>query len=229
LESDTTHVPKSTFLRTLTCSSEYEEAAYTEYGAQRVAGIDECARGNLFGPTCAAAVILPRVLPESLQGKLRDSKLISAGERARLAEEIKACAVAWRVTEISSEVIDRINIAKAVEMAMYEAIHGLSVTPDFLLIDAVTIDIPIRQMAIEHGDALSVSIAAASILAKTHHSELMVAFDAEYPGYGLAKHKGYGTREHMAALELLGPTPLHRRSYAPIKALCRVQYNAQMV
>jgi ribonuclease HII len=174
-------------------------------------------------------VILPRVLPESLQGKLRDSKLISAGERARLAEEIKACAVAWRVTEISSEVIDRINIAKAVEMAMYEAIHGLSVTPDFLLIDAVTIDIPIRQMAIEHGDALSVSIAAASILAKTHHSELMVAFDAEYPGYGLAKHKGYGTREHMAALELLGPTPLHRRSYAPIKALCRVQYNAQMV
>jgi ribonuclease HII len=176
-------IPKSTFLRTLTCSSEYEESAYTEYGAQHIAGIDECARGNLFGP---------------------------------------ACAVAWSVTEISSAVIDRINIAKAVEMAMYEAIHGLSVTPDFLLIDAVNIDIPLRQMAIEHGDALSVSIAAASILAKTHHSELMLAFDAEYPGYGLAKHKGYGTREHMAALQLLGPTPLHRRSYAPIKALCRV-------
>jgi ribonuclease HII len=222
-------VPKSTFLRTLTCSSEYEETAYIEYGAQHVAGIDECARGNLFGPTCAAAVILPKMLPESLQGKLRDSKLISAGKRARLADEIKACAVAWSVTEISSAVIDEINIARAVEMAMYEAIHGLSVTPDFLLIDAVTIDIPIRQMAIEHGDALSISIAAASILAKTHHSGLMLAFDAEYPGYGLAKHKGYGTREHMAALQLLGPTPLHRRSYAPIKALCRVQNNAHLV
>ena len=142
------------------------------------------------------------------------------------SEEIKKCAVSWMVTEISSQVIDSINIARAVEMAMYEAIHGLSVTPDFLLIDAITIDIPIPQMAIEHGDALSVSIAAASILAKTHHSSLMLAFDAEYPGYGLAKHKGYGTREHMAALQLLGPTPLHRRSYAPIKALCRVHNNA---
>ena len=167
-------------------------------------------------------MILPRILPETLEGKLRDSKLLSAGKRARLAEEIKKCAVSWMVTEISSQVIDSINIARAVEMAMYEAIHDLSVTPDFLLIDAITIDIPIPQMAIEHGDALSVSIAAASILAKTHHSSLMLAFDAEYPGYGLAKHKGYGTREHMAALQLLGPTPLHRRSYAPIKALCRV-------
>ena len=216
-----TQVTKSTFLRTLICSAEYESAAYTEYGAQHVAGIDECARGNLAGPTVAAAVILPRELPESLEGKLRDSKLISAGKRARLAEEIKKCAIAWSVAEISSEIIDEINIARAVEMAMYEAIHGLSVTPDFLLVDAVTIDIPIRQMAIEHGDALSVSIAAASILAKTHHTSLMLSLDAEYPGYGLAKHKGYGTPEHMAALQLLGPTPLHRRSYAPIKALCR--------
>jgi ribonuclease HII len=207
---------KDSFLRKLECTTQYEEMAY-KYGATRPAGIDECARGNWAGVTCAGCCILPRELPESLAGKLRDSKLLSARKRAALAEEIKKCAIAWHVAVVSVEVIDEINIRNAAIMAMEESVHGLSVLPDFLLIDAVKIDLPVEQLAIEHGDALSVSIAAASILAKTHHTELMAAYDAQYPGYGFAKHKGYGTKEHMEAIERLGVTPIHRRSFAPIK------------
>jgi ribonuclease HII len=188
-----------------------------KYGAKAVAGIDECARGNWAGGTVAGCVILPRELPESLAGKLRDSKLLSPKKRAALAEEIKKHAIAWHVAEVSVDVIDRIRISHAAIMAMEESVHGLSVVPDFLLIDAVKIDLPVEQLPIEHGDALSVSIAAASILAKTYHTELMHRLDAEYPGYGFSNHKGYGTKEHMEAIERLGLTPLHRRSFEPIK------------
>lgn len=207
---------KDSMLRKLACTTQYEETAW-KYGAKNVAGIDECARGNWAGPTCAAACILPRVLPESLDGKLRDSKLLSPKKRATLAVEIKKHAIAWNVAEISVEVIEEINIRNAAIMAMEEAVHGLSVVPDFLLIDAVTIDLPVEQLAIEHGDALCASIAAASILAKTYHTDLMQRLDAEYPGYGFAKHKGYGTKQHMEAIQRLGVTPIHRLKFAPIR------------
>lgn len=207
---------KDSVLRTIRCTTEYEEMAY-KYGAKYVCGIDECARGNWAGSTIAAACILPRELPDTLNGKLRDSKLLSPRKRAALAEEIKKCAVSWHVAEVSVEVIDSTNISSAAVLAMEEAVHGLSVVPDFLLIDAVTIDLPVEQLAIEHGDAKSVSIAAASILAKTYHTGLMERYEIEFPGYGFAKHKGYGTREHIAAIERLGLAPIHRRSFAPIR------------
>jgi ribonuclease HII len=208
---------KDSFLRTLNCSTQYEEEARGEHGASQVCGIDDCARGNWFGPTVAAAVILPVTLPDTLDGKLRDSKLLTATKRALLAEEIKKHAVAWNVATISSEIIDEIGIHNASKLAMEESVHGLSVVPDFLLIDSVSIDIPLPQLAIVHGDALSVSIAAASILAKTHHTTMMDEFEKQYPAYGFAAHKGYGTKQHMTAIETLGITDLHRRSFAPIK------------
>jgi ribonuclease HII len=208
---------KDSFLRILKCTNRYEEIARNEHGAARVCGIDECARGNWCGPTVAAGVILPVALPESLDGKLRDSKLISPKKRAALAEEIKAHAIAWSVAVISSEIIDEIGIHNSVKMAMEEVVHGLSVIPDFILIDSVRIDFELPQLAIDHGDALSVSIAAASILAKTHHTSLMDIIDATYPLYGFSNHKGYGTKEHMEAIQKHGLTPLHRRSFAPIK------------
>jgi len=207
---------KDSLLRKIACTTEYEEIAY-RYGALRPAGVDDCARGNWFGPTISAACILPRTLPESLNGKLRDSKLLSPKKRAGLAAEIKLHAIAWSVAEVSVKVIDDINIRQASILAMEESVHGLSVVPDFLLIDAVKIDLPVEQLAIEHGDALSVSIAAASILAKTYHTELMDGFDAQFPGYGFSQHKGYGTKQHMDAIERLGLTPLHRMSFAPVR------------
>ena len=208
---------KQTFLRSLECTAEFEDVARRLYGARNICGIDECARGNWFGPTVAGAVILPEALPDSIKGKLRDSKLISPPKRAMLAEEIKACAVAWNVATIDVDVIDRIGIHQAAQMAMEEACHGLDVVPDYLLIDSVSIDFGVRQLSINHGDALSVSIAAASILAKTHHTVLMEQLDAQFPAYGFCRHKGYGTKEHMAAIEKHGLTPLHRRSFSPIK------------
>lgn len=208
---------KDSYLRSLKCTTQYEEIARREHGATRICGIDECARGNWFGPTVAAAVILPESIPDSLDGILRDSKLVSAKKRAALAEEIKAHAVAWSVATVSSEIIDDIGIHNAAKLAMEESVHGLEILPDFLLIDSVSIDIPLPQLCINHGDALSVSIAAASIVAKTHHTVLMDGFEEQYPGYGFSSHKGYGTKQHIQALEHFGLTPLHRRSYAPIK------------
>lgn len=211
---------KDSLLRKIACTTEFEEMAY-KYGAMKPAGLDECARGNWFGPTVAAAVILPRTLPASLSGNLRDSKLLSPKKRATLSAEIKQHAIAWNVAEVSAKIIDEINIRQAAILAMEESVHGLSVTPDFLLIDAVKIDLPVEQLAIDHGDALSVSIAAASILAKTYHTELMNGFESQYPGYGFLRHKGYGTKEHMAAIEKLGLTPLHRMSFAPVREFSR--------
>lgn len=208
---------KDSFLRSLQCTTKYEAAARREHEATHVCGIDECARGNWFGPTVAAAVILPVEIPESLNGKLRDSKLLSPGKRAVLAEEVKVHAIAWNVATVSSDIIDSMGIRKAAILAMEESVHGLEVIPDILLIDSVSIDLPLPQISINHGDALSVSIAAASIIAKSHHTALMEEFERQYPGYGFSSHKGYGTRQHMESIEKLGLTPLHRKSFAPIK------------
>jgi ribonuclease HII len=207
---------KDSSLCKLICGFEHENEAY-ESGATVIAGLDEVGRGTLFGPVTAAAVILPRDC--GLEG-LRDSKLISSSKkRQRLAGEIKAQAIAWSVAHVPAAEIDRTNIAAASEMAMYEAIHGLEVMPDLLLIDAVAVEINIAQVSIIHGDALSGSIAAASIVAKVTRDALMDELDAQYPNYGIGRHRGYGTAEHLKALEKLGPTPLHRMSFAPLQDL----------
>ena len=201
------------------CGWTLEEAARCR-GALRIAGIDEVGRGPLFGPVVAAAVILPSGW--RLEG-LTDSKKLSPKKRHEFDIEIRLNAVAWAIAAVDVETIDRINIRRASLEAMRLAVEQLTLIPDFLLIDGRdTIEWNCPQQAVIHGDAISFSIAAASVLAKDHRDRLLVALDAESPGYGLARHKGYCSPEHMEALARLGPTPLHRRSYQPVaQALLR--------
>ena len=180
----------------------------------RIAGVDEVGRGPLFGPVVAAAVILQRGC--RLSG-LNDSKKLTEKKRNELDLEIRDNAVAWAIAEVDAETIDRINIRQASLLAMRQAVEQLALGPDFLLIDGKDmIDWPGKQQAVIHGDATSFSIAAASVLAKVYRDRLLVEWDAEYPGYGLARHKGYGSPEHFAALARLGPTPLHRKTFHPV-------------
>ena len=197
----------------IVCGWTLEEVARGR-GALRIAGIDEVGRGPLFGPVVAAAVILPKGC--RLPG-LTDSKKLSEKKRNELDREIRLNAVAWAIAAVDAETIDRINIRRASLEAMRRAVAQLALSPDFLLIDGRdTIEWDCQQQAVIQGDATSFSIAAASVLAKVHRDRLLVELDSEYPGYGLARHKGYCSPEHMAALELLGPTPLHRKSYQPV-------------
>ena len=176
-----------------------------------ICGIDAAGRGPLAGPVAAAAVILPK---ECVILYLNDSKKLSPARRDALFDEIMEKAVAYHVGIVSPERIDEINILQATYEAMRKAVAGLSVTPDLLLNDAVTIpEIGIRQVPIVKGDAKSVSIAAASILAKVTRDRMMEEYDAMWPEYGFAKHKGYGTAQHIAALKEYGPCPIHRRSF----------------
>jgi ribonuclease HII len=195
------------------CGSRYEREA-RQRGWLRVAGIDEAGRGSLFGPVVAAAVILN---PRRRIVGLDDSKKLTADRRTELAPRIREHALAWAVAEIDASRIDAWNIYQASRQAMMAAVSQLSPLPDYLLLDAMEIDLPIEQKALIHGDARSVSIAAASILAKTERDRRMEEFDRVYPQYGLAQHKGYGTPEHLEALRRHGPTPLHRFSYAPVR------------
>jgi ribonuclease HII len=195
------------------CGWTLEEAA-RKLGALRIAGLDEVGRGPLFGPVVAAAVILPRGC--RLQD-LTDSKKLSEKKRNELDVEIRANAVAWAIAAVDAETIDRINIRQASLLAMRLAVEQLALSPDFLLIDGrdtIAWDCP--QQAVIKGDGTSFSIAAASVLAKVHRDRLIVELDGKFPGYGLAQHKGYPCPAHLAALEMLGPTPLHRRSYHPV-------------
>jgi ribonuclease HII len=192
------------------CGWTLEEAARAR-GALRIAGVDEVGRGPLFGPVVAAAVILHKgcVIPG-----LDDSKKLNHKKRLQLEPEIKANAVAWAIAEVDAETIDRINILEATLLAMRRAVEQLALSPDLLLIDGRnTIDWPCPQQAVIKGDGTSFSIAAASVLAKVYRDRLMVDLDKVYPGYGIARHKGYGCPEHLAALARLGPTPLHRQSF----------------
>lgn len=183
-------------------------------GALCIAGVDEVGRGPLFGPVVAAAVILPAGC--RFEG-LTDSKKVAARRREALETEIRATAVAWAVAAVDAETIDRINIRQASLLAMRQAVDQLALSPDYLLIDGRdTIDWNGPQQAVIKGDATSFSIAAASVLAKVHRDRLMVALDREFPGYGLAQHKGYPCPAHKEALARLGPSPLHRRSYKPV-------------
>jgi ribonuclease HII len=199
------------------CSSRFERAA-RKLGWTRIAGIDEAGRGALFGPVVAAAVILN---PKRRIVGLDDSKKLPTDRRAELALRIREHALAWAVAEVDSSRIDAWNIYQASRQAMTAALQQLSVIPDYLLIDAMQLDVLIEQKSLIKGDARSVSIAAASILAKTHRDACLDRLDADFPGYGLAQHKGYGTPVHLEALRRLGPTPLHRFSFAPVReSLC---------
>ena len=180
----------------------------------RIAGLDEAGRGSLFGPVVAGAVVLN---PRRRIVGLDDSKKIPAERREELAERIRENALAWSVAEIDAARIDAWNIYQASKQAMVAAISKLDPFPDYLLLDAIELDLPIEQKALIHGDARSISIAAASILAKVDRDRRMEEFDQLYPQYGLAQHKGYGTPEHLEALKRHGPTPLHRFSYAPVR------------
>ncbi|MGC9158630.1 MAG: ribonuclease HII [Terracidiphilus sp.] len=203
-------------VRTLDCGWALEEAARGR-GARCVAGVDEAGRGPLFGPVVAAAVILaPGV---SFDG-LNDSKKLSAKRRAALDAEIRSRAVSWAIAEVDAATIDSINIRRASLAAMRRAVEQLMPAADYLLIDGCdTIDWHAPQQAVVRGDGSSFSIAAASVLAKVHRDRLLEKLDSLFPGYGLARHKGYPSAAHLAALERLGPTPLHRRSFAPVARL----------
>jgi ribonuclease HII len=203
---------KLRLLKKLRCTLRYEKKAW-ETGAVRVAGVDEVGRGSLFGPVVAAAVVLDRGY--RVRG-LRDSKLLEPERREILATRIREHSVAWSVAAVDAGRIDQINIYQASRVAMREAILQLMPAADYLLIDAVKVECDMPQKAIIHGDALSASIAAASILAKVERDRLMREWDTVFPEYGLASHKGYSTPRHLAALREHGPSPLHRQSFAPV-------------
>jgi ribonuclease HII len=195
------------------CCSRYERDA-RQHGWQRIAGLDEAGRGSLFGPVVAAAVILN---PRRRIVGLDDSKKLTPDRRQELAPRIREHALAWAVAEIEASRIDAWNIYQASRQAMMAAVSQLFPLPDYLLLDAIEIDLPIEQKALIHGDARSVSIAAASILAKVERDQRMQEFDQLYPQYGLAQNKGYGTPDHLEALQRHGPSPLHRFSYSPVR------------
>lgn len=188
---------------------EYERSA-REQGAAHVAGIDEVGRGCLFGDVVAAAVVLPEGM--TFDG-LNDSKKISEKTRNRLFDEIMEQAIAVGIGIVDPRTVDRINIKQAARLAMKLAVEQLTIRPDHLLVDAETVDLPIPQTSIIKGDATSISIAAASVIAKVTRDRMCEKWDAEFPGYGLAVHKGYATKQHRAAIIELGITPLHRRSF----------------
>jgi ribonuclease HII len=203
---------KLRMLRSLRCGNKYERAARAQ-GAIIIAGVDEVGRGALFGPVVAAAVILP---PDCRIRGLRDSKQLLVADRERLAEIVQRRAIAFAVEEVTAEIVDRVNVYQATRIAMTAAVIRLFPAADHLLIDAMRLDHPCAQTSIIYGDSLSISIAAASVVAKVHRDRRMCELDREYPGYGLASHKGYGTPQHLDALQRLGPCSLHRQSFRPV-------------
>ena len=208
---------KQQMLKQLVCSDAPEQAL-RYFGHSSIAGVDEVGRGALFGPVVAAAVILPKNLSSLAKAGLTDSKQLTREERERLDRKIRKMAIALSIAEIDAEMIDRVNIYQATRLAMLQAIEGLAVAPDHLLIDAMRIDHPCPQTRLFYGDSLSLSIAAASVVAKVHRDSLCRAHDLLYPQYGLASHKGYATPEHRKALREHGPCALHRRSFAPVRS-----------
>ena len=187
-----------------------EEQLYND-GIFLIAGVDEAGRGPLAGPVAAAAVILS---PDTRILGLNDSKKLSEKQRLTLEPVIKEQAVAWNVTMIDHRVIDEINILQATKLGMRQAVKALDPAAAYLLVDGMELDgIDLPQQGLIKGDARSVSIAAASILAKTARDRLMIEYDAKYPGYGFAKHKGYPTADHKEALRRLGPCPIHRLTF----------------
>jgi ribonuclease HII len=198
-------------------SSRYERAARSA-GYRTIAGLDEAGRGALFGPVFAAAVVLD---PSRQIRGLDDSKELNPDRREVLAERIRERSLAWAVGASDAFEIDRVNILEASRLAMQRALASLAVVCDYLLLDAIRIATPLPQKPLIHGDGLSFSIAAASILAKTARDHALVRWDEVFPEYRLASNKGYGTRDHLEALDRLGPTTLHRFSFEPVRNASR--------
>ena len=194
----------------------YEKELYTQ-GIQLIAGVDEVGRGPLAGPVVAAAVILPKAC--KIPG-LNDSKKIPKSKHKEIYEAVLQNAIAIGIGVKDNQVIDQVNIYEATKLAMMEAIGQLEPQPQHLLIDAMKLDLPIAQTSIIKGDANSLSIAAASIVAKVTRDQMMEEFDKEYPGYDFAQNAGYGTANHLAGLDKLGVTPIHRHSFEPVKSMC---------
>ncbi|HYL13418.1 MAG TPA: ribonuclease HII [Terriglobales bacterium] len=203
---------KLRLLKRLRCTLRYEKEAWRS-GARLVAGVDEVGRGSLFGAVVAAAVILD---PAYRIRGLRDSKLLPPERRQVLAERIREHAIAFAIAAVDAARIDQINIYHASRLAMRKAVLSLQPAPDYLLIDALNLDCELPQRPIIHGDALSASIAAASILAKVERDRMVTEWDSVFPAYALASNKGYSTPHHIAALREHGPSPLHRQSFAPV-------------
>lgn len=194
----------------------YEKELYAQ-GIHLIAGVDEVGRGPLAGPVVAAAVILPKAC--KIPG-LNDSKKIPKSKHKEIYEAVLQNAIAIGIGIKDNQVIDQVNIYEATKLAMMEAIGQLEPQPQHLLIDAMKLDLPIPQTSIIKGDANSLSIAAASIVAKVTRDQMMEEFDCEYPGYDFTQNAGYGTANHLAGLDKLGVTPIHRRSFEPVKSMC---------
>lgn len=194
----------------------YEKECYARE-IELIAGVDEVGRGPLAGPVVAAAVILPKGCKIS---GLNDSKKIPKSKHKEIYEAVLQNAIAIGIGIKDNHVIDQVNIYEATKLAMMEAIGQLEPQPQHLLIDAMKLDLPIPQTSIIKGDANSLSIAAASIVAKVTRDQMMEEFDREYPGYDFAQNAGYGTAKHLAGLDKLGVTPIHRRSFEPVKSMC---------
>ena len=194
----------------------YEKECYAR-GMELIAGVDEVGRGPLAGPVVAAAVILPKAC--KIPG-LNDSKKIPKSKHKEIYEAVLQNAIAIGIGVKDNQVIDQVNIYEATKLAMMEAIGQLEPQPQHLLIDAMRLDLPISQTSIIKGDANSLSIAAASIVAKVTRDQMMEEFDCEYPGYDFTQNAGYGTANHLAGLHKLGVTPIHRRSFEPVKSMC---------
>ena len=194
----------------------YEKECYAR-GMELIAGVDEVGRGPLAGPVVAASVILPKAC--KIPG-LNDSKKIPKSKHKEIYEAVLQNAIAIGIGIKDNHVIDQVNIYEATKIAMMEAIGQLDPQPQHLLIDAMKLDLPISQTSIIKGDANSLSIAAASIVAKVTRDQMMGEFDREYPGYDFAQNAGYGTANHLAGLDKLGVTPIHRRSFEPVKSMC---------
>jgi ribonuclease HII len=218
IKSTKSAAAKQRMLKQLICSDAPEQALRYA-GFERIAGIDEVGRGALFGPVVAAAVILPERIARLAEAGLKDSKQMLREDREKMDRRIRRMAVAISVAEVSAEIIDSINIYQASRLAMRLAVEGLPVEPDHLLIDAMRIDHLCAQTKLIYGDSISLSIAAASVIAKVHRDALMRELDGVHPQYGLASHKGYATPEHRRALKEHGPCSLHRKTFAPV-ALC---------
>ena len=197
-----------------------EEKNLAAQGYQLIAGIDEVGRGALAGPVVAAAVILPSPIDTPWKDQIRDSKQLTPAKRELLSHHIYEIAISTGIGITPNNIVDKLGIVKATRLAMKSAIEKLSPPPEFLLIDYMHLPgVPLPQVGITNGDALCFSIACASIIAKVSRDRLMVELDQAYPGYGLAKHKGYGTKKHLSCLHQLGPSPIHRHSFKPVRDL----------
>jgi len=214
------NLPKGFLLKAVCKPTFDEEKRLSRQGFCRIAGIDEAGRGCLAGPVVAAAVMLPGKIKGDWIKQVMDSKLLTAEKREYLYSFIREEAVCCGIGIVSNEIIDVIDILKATKLAMKQAIEQLNPQPDTLLVDYLKLqDVPIPQKGITHGDSLCFSIACASIVAKVYRDRLMNEMDALYPGYGLCKHKGYWTAEHISSSNKLGPCPIHRRTFQPIKGM----------